>query len=1367
MTLFPEHLIETIRQGINPRELIQKIGYRPEMIQDAGKQLKAFCPIHRETIFRTLIVDIDEGTFQCSNFRCPGHQGGDLIELYAQSKGLPYDRALPELARMFNIDVDLELLDKYLRESIEVAQNYLELGVWAEAEEHFERLLKFKPDSVDVIRGLVRVYGETGKPDKAEKLRHDLVRRLAGEKLWDEMLNEMAPLLDKTPEDPSLRRLQIDALIAANRHLAAAEALVELGETLSRQGEIDQALECFRDAQGLGVDGLNVAERIQQVLMTTGRVDEAISENCDRYERCLSIDDFAGAVKALEQALRIDPLRGDLAGKLAELENRSGGDATPSEILMESLDGLIGAGELTAAENALKAIMRPEEDRPPILTMLARIAAARGQREEALDLRLRCIDAWQRMGRYERALEMLDETDETGQNVPLLSRKANILREMGRGEDAIPVYLDLVDLFEEADEYEHAAAVLQTLIDLEPDSLDYRRRQLEHYMRLEMGPVVVQKSLALAEAHRARGERPAALHALDRALAGAPSSPELLGVQAELFEECGRRGEAAEQFYALGRVFWDQDSPDRARQMIDRALRCVPEHLDARELRADILADQGNVMQALGIYTDLAGFFLRENEGGRVEQLAAKVLALEPDHPGALEMLAYVQEDSGRSEQALETRMRLVQHFRSRQSFKRASDICAEILARNEDYAPALEEMARLAEINTQSESTIEVLWKLSQVYAQAQRREDEQRTLESLLEHDRTHDGAWYRILELGMLGGTPGQLHDKAMLCVRKYNEAGKQEDCIRLLDDLRRHPGSRPEICAGLAALYESTNDREGVRDALRSQAEMAGRLMRDDEALAIWKRLAELQPEDVSIPRMRIEIMLRNDRRDEAASEYRTLARRLSRAGQSTQAEMAYQESLALDPQSREAHEGLIDLALREDDPARAAALIEEAASAAIDADNLDMAVEQYQRLIEIDPDRVDVNRKLIAIERRLGHGDRVIELYLAMMERFEEREAWAEFEHTAQEAIRLEPEGWRLRERLGRFYVVRERLRDAESTLVALAAQHLKMGQLDEAEAVLAQVGEINPASIAARAHLAEIMARRGQTEQALSAYMQLTGAFEAVRIPGEAVVQMQQPAVAQPFAEGNYLGMKLVKDYTFDTFIVGERNNFAHATALAVCRDPGHSYNPLFLYSDVGLGKTHLCHAVANYIVEKHPELRVIYTTTEEFVGELIEAIQTNQIGALRARHKATDVLIVDDVQFLAGREQAQEEFFHVFNAIFQEGRQVVLTSDRPPKDISHLERRLKSRFGAGVIVDIQSPDLETRLAILKREMENHGDPKLLTEEVLLYIAEKVTSNVRELKGAFNQVLARQRFTGEKVDVVLVRQILEHTVTGI
>ena len=210
--------------------------------------------------------------------------------------------------------------------------------------------------------------------------------------------------------------------------------------------------------------------------------------------------------------------------------------------------------------------------------------------------------------------------------------------------------------------------------------------------------------------------------------------------------------------------------------------------------------------------------------------------------------------------------------------------------------------------------------------------------------------------------------------------------------------------------------------------------------------------------------------------------------------------------------------------------------------------------------------------------------------------------------------------------------------------------------------------------------------------------------------------------------------------YTFDTFVVGSCNQFAHAAALAVVDMPSKTYNPLYIYGGVGLGKTHLMHAIGHEVHRRFPKKRVAYVTSEQFMNEVIASIQTARMGEFRHKYRTVDVLLIDDVQFLAGKDRTKEEFFHTFNALHEINKQIVISSDRPPKEIPTLEDRLRSRFEWGLIADIQPPDFETRLAILKSKLGSNAT--LIPEEVLSFIAHKIQKNIRELEGALTRVLA-------------------------
>ena len=224
--------------------------------------------------------------------------------------------------------------------------------------------------------------------------------------------------------------------------------------------------------------------------------------------------------------------------------------------------------------------------------------------------------------------------------------------------------------------------------------------------------------------------------------------------------------------------------------------------------------------------------------------------------------------------------------------------------------------------------------------------------------------------------------------------------------------------------------------------------------------------------------------------------------------------------------------------------------------------------------------------------------------------------------------------------------------------------------------------------------------------------------------------------------------------YTFDTFVVGANNNLAHAASLAVAESPGEIYNPLFIYGGVGLGKTHLMHSIANFILKNNPKAKILYVTSEKFTNELIDAIRNkNNITTteFREKYRNNDVLLIDDIQFIIGKESTQEEFFHTFNTLYESKKQIIISSDKPPKEIETLEERLRSRFEWGLTVDIQSPDYETRMAILRKKEEMEGYN--IDNEVIKYIATNIKSNIRELEGALTKIVALSRLN--KCDITL------------
>lgn len=1356
MSGLPKDLTQKIRDAVDPEALLRKINYRPETIQVAGPTIKAFCPIHREPVFRTLVIEKSDWSYKCTNKQCAGAKGGDLIDFYAKTRGINYEEAVLEMSRLFDIEVDGKLVSDYVTQALEIGSNFLEMGVFAEAESQFEAVLRMQPNSLPALRGMVKVLKELGRSEKLTPMTLRLSRVLFEQGDYAEAAGLMEEYVRYTPDDAETRMLYIQCLQRTGRKEEVAHELIHLAEGKTSVGDIDEALKLYRQVQEMNIETLDVSAQIIQILISAGRQDEAVEEVLQRARVLHRAGSPQGAIKCYLSALEIDPARDDIRVKIAQLvaRERMAGEAFNNACAMirQMLRQVTAHGP---AAQALEALMEAFADHPRLLELKGDLEEERGNEESATEIRLHCMDLFEKRKEYDAALDLVDRAlQRTPDSAPMLSRRAALLAELGRPEDAAKAYLDIISAFQASGDYEHAAGAYQAVIELQPASLVHRQKQFELYLKAKLNDFATEKGVALARAYLEGREPGKAAQVVERLFTFLPDSTDLLAMHAEALEQLSRKGEAAEQFLSAAKLAIQKQSHEEARQLLERSLKCMPEHMESRELRAEVLMLQRNTAQAIREFEELAQFYLRADEMQNVIRIALKILAIEPDRVSTLQLMTAAYGKLGDVENQRATQLRMVWIYRQQKSFTMAREMCGEILLEDESFTPAVEQLLAIAEASKKTEDVLTQLWRLAQIHQQTGRNDEEKKALAAILQREPLHEGACKRHIEVLLQWGEPQELALVINQAIERFTAAHKVAQITKLLEDLRSGPSPKPELLSGLARIYRSAKDTAGLKDTLRMQAQLLARALRDAEAIEVWGELAKLLPEDLSIRRSRIELMLRSKKNDEAAEEYRFLGDYYAQHNQVEAAEAAHLDVLKLLPEDRPSQESLISLYIKQEKHAEATRLIESLAGQDMQRGDYEGATATYERLLDFQAQPEDVYRKIIAVKQRAGDTPGALRYYDRMLDLLAGEGRSGAFEQAVHDAVLLDPDNWAIRSRLADHLIKAGRMNEAEAVLRDMAILQLRAEKHDLAAKTIDQMLEFNKESVQGRALRAELMARQGNKDMALSQFMELADSLSQMK--GSII-----GAPSSPFAFGNYEGLTRVKEYTFSQFVVGSRNNFAYATAQAVSRAPGKNYNPLFLYADVGMGKTHLCHAIANYVLDHHPNLKVLYTMTEDFVGALIDSIQTNTVTHFRNRYRSADVLIMDDIQFLSGKERAQEEFFHVFNALFEGGKQIIITSDRPPKEIKHLENRLRSRFGAGIIVDIQAPDLETRIAIIRRELIQKNINNQFSDEAVLYLAESVATNIRELKGALIQVMARYELSKDPITIQVVQAVVE------
>ncbi len=1228
------------------------------------------------------------------------------------------------------------------------------------ATRYFERALPLGPRRPELLSKLARSRYRAGERDPVREAVREACGLLVAGGRRDEAVAEAAYFAEMMPDDAVLSLLHADMVAGKGDTHKAAELLRTLATKLAGKDDVRGALSAVSKAVKLAPDSVSVLDTLAAIQERGGDSD-ALLETLDRLAAVhQSAGGFADATAVLERRLAASPDHAPTVRRLAELADAAG---MPGEALRWL--GVLarihrGGGDHEAEAGVLGEALQRNPDDDELLSLLTACELARDRSDEACVLARRHAALHTTAGDTVRARAVLASILESVPNdLETLRDLFAALARPPESGDLVPIGVRLVNLYLVQGRKDAAMAVYDEIVELRPNEGHLRHDQVDFLARIGETESAGEKLLALAAWHADRAEYGEAERMLQDALVPDPRSVALRRALVRVLEQAGDLPRRDEQLRELAEAHLAGGDAAAALATVDEVLVSNPESVDARRQRVRYLRELGRIEEAVVELVTVAEALTAAGDlAGAVEADRAAALASPSDLSVRRRLITQLLA-AGQADEADDEAEDLANHLISTARNDDALDTLNDLLDRSPVRLSALRTRAELFSRMGDDERAraefriVTGRTRLQQARAnrEAGEHDKEARDLREALAQIPDDPEILYELVTCEFLRG------ENAAACA-----------VSRQLAEVQWKQGQGADARATLAgALDRAPDDIETVRDlfhllraggfteeAVTRGLHLVDLLQAADQggdAVGVYEDLVGTDPDNLRLKLNQIELLRRLGRGPEAIAKQFALALIHRAQGRVDDCELVLLQVLAADETHLRAREELVAVYEDGGHPEKAAGQMRQLADLYEQAGDTEKAVSAMVRVLDVEPSSVEARRQFIGILRARDRSDDALrELHaLADVLRGTGDEPGALAAET--DAVGICPGVLPARRRLVDSLVKAGEITRAIPELEQLADLQAEGG---EAEAALATLEEIlghvpdRPSALVKRA---EIFTSLGQQDRALEEYRKMA-ANVAAGAPSQPI-----GGASLPPADGF---LQIVREYDFDHFIVGTHNNFACATSRAVASAPARAYNPLFLYSDVGLGKTHLVNAIANFILKQDPKARIIYTNSEDFTGELVNAIQTNAINAFRARYKTLDLLIVDDVQFLAGKERAQEEFFHIFNALFQAKRQIVVTSDRPPKDIAHLEGRLRSRFGAGVIVDIAAPDYETRLAILRTEIANNGLG--IDDSIAAMLAERVSSNVRELKGALNQVVAMRVIMGTEPNEDSVRRMLDN-----
>lgn len=1358
---YPPEILEEVNRRVSVRALMQAINYRFDKYQEGPKSGKGFCPIHREGLFRNLVIDLESRTFRCQYTQCPGSKGGSLVSLFSQASNLDMDAAVRRLVRDQNLEIVLPVNHDWVAAELARADEALEAGDLDGAEALFTGILEADPQNPEAHHGLLKIYDGRGASDqRAVKLVEVCRLKIAAGRAMDvaDLIQEWS---ESDADSPDARFAFAELLVARGEAEAAVMELMGGGDACEGVGELDAAIHAYKRAASISqenqIDVIDVTPHIIRVLTLAGRTPEAVEYLYQQADAAAAAGDLTSAAECAILAIEADPEREESHRRLLTIAPH----LEPTDVLRDqvihSSEFLRSHNEHEFATHALESFLTVLPDDEHVLHALINDYNNNGRAQEAFDLEARLARLLYLNGREPEAREIIDNVlTWQPQHVGMLQAFTEILEKEDAGAEARETRRRLVRALQAQGRFNDALSTLNhpALAATDPDVMELRAASLEGLARsgdaqAREQAVAVLEELAEKHLDESLGRR--ALGYLQRAvdLQDEPSN-ELLFKMARAHLRNKDYPAVRDTVISICENLAGHDRLDEAILEAERYSNLIPEDVDLVRYLVELYLRFDDKPAAVARLRRLAQELTRANRTREAEEISEQANELEPKNLDSLmrQLEHYLQVNA--PEKAQLVRLQIAGLQQEQDLHPEAAETLEQYLADSPTDTATMGLLLQLYDRMEEDSKAREWRLQLARVYRNNSDFDREARILRDVLLRFADDEEVLSLLMQAEFARGDLQAGVQNALRLTAIQRKAKKTESARKTLLRAAEKVPENLEVNRELFNYHlESRQPHQAIPWGKKVIALLrtAGSI---SDAAAVFDQIVTLDPDNLVLKQEQLTFLEDAGREGEVSEKRLLLARVYREQERFTDAELLLEAIVRTDPRHIAARQALADLHLHLGENAQAEAqLLQIAALHHLEGEDREARL-VLESIISVNPSHTEARRQLAQIHRAEGDPAAAVDILRDLAEIYRKQNREAEALAVEREALELDPSNEQLSAQVLEGLIAAGRHSQAAEHLEKTGRHLQEKGEYQKALEQFNRIIELQPARLSARKVRAEILMKLGQTQEALAELQQL--AELALNAPaGAAEAAGERPTTART-------ALQIVPEYTFDQFVIGSNNDFACATALAIARSPARAYNPFFLYANVGLGKTHLCNAIANYLLEHDPAANIIYTNSEDFTDELVAAIQNNNVQQFRTRYRNLDLLVVDDVQFLAGKERAQEEFFHIFNSLFQAKRQIVITSDRPPAEIAHLESRLRSRFGAGVIVDIASPDFETRVAILKREI---AETELeMPAWVPRLIAEKIDTNVRDLKGALNQVKAMRELRREELTEPTVTRLL-------